>query len=1778
MSVQLKCELPDFVDTSLLTYGQTIKIEKYFLWASQNNVVNECSILYEIANTPQNPEGLVNILQYIDENSERLSDWSASNKAANDLYAVSIALQSDPSILHEDSLQIEKPANLLLRGYLNTSYLLALILTVPTQTTYSYKNSFNGIRLWVLIESYKRGLSFNYLDKLMLDVCTQLRLTKNGQGEIFKFVLNLYKDHSDFDSVTTLLGMQANVLLKRGVTINVEKFLKTLIKITKGDHSPFDTNEAIISYNRFVSNKPWHLQPKPEVQVVRPDIDEPQHNVFGVNDDQDNLTEIEQDLSEPFHLRKLSSHSIFLASAEQSQYLPWSWHSLNQFELTVLEKEIDRLLISDEPDKNFAGSILWIGWKLGRSVHRVLDFLITQEVHGEWSFCPDKKCLHRLPPRRKGSWLPTQADQSWIKSSVQFNFFSLPHQVLRPIVDRLTTGEHFERVVDLWTSSKNSNPIEYIKNELLDPLPRFTPGILNLVFGYQLFYQSKDYKFTKTVSSLPNTGLPPACAYASWSSLTPLAIQFALQTNESESYQNNNEIILFGSALNPLDNKLIEQIKLAGKKLESIRREENLLKFHNAFSIYLHVMLLAATGARPINDVFESITHFDFNEHFVFIDDKTDAIGNKGRLVPIPEMLSSYLYVEYKAHLRILANKLSEKNPEISAEILNILSGKRSEKLPFLFLLSTDDLCGWKSITPTEIRQSKLLETPLPLNLFRHRLPKYLADKDVEPEIIDGLMGHIEYGSETYGKYSERVWLNDIEQLRVVINAAFESLDFPYIKHQPTLILKSDINRGLNQEKISYGYSARALQRSSQSRATIKVVRAEIQTFLNGRAFYDLSEDELNILSKQMVFSALGTPRQDAFLRYRYFEHKVERVVHATGKDIKLKKRYISPAPENPFTSDAANAILKIQKIRKIIAQHLREMSLTNLQLKLCGLYAKLLLIFENRLTDENKLEQILTDGSFKLIEIKGSYYLEILATENENTSPVQRMKISTSLTVILSKLKGSRSKIKNNSFENYPNSTIECLQAIQEVLEASNDHDYVALFKLNIRLMNQFNYMTMPGIVAGYLSGQNQSWSLSLFDFVKLHTGTHVALPDIEHTKLLEDTNHVKDEVPQVIAGSEKHLNAMDAKAFLQDIRNLLKAYDNDSTQFSSMRDFASLLEKKIESYRHKVSSSLIILAEWGKQLVEGYKRHKKESYATSSIVRYFNALSNKFEKFAIQNNILAMDEDELTEFYTQLLLDANKISRYYIAQRLYDFHKWASIKFALEEPDWDELPEVIKGVNVRPGFISETEYQQVLTTLLHSHEDKAYARSMAFFMLLVYRFGLRSMEALGLMREDIGQYQDKLVLLIQNNSIRKLKNKYSRRQVPLLFRWSKTEQRIFEEYMDYQGASFGYETVTPLFFDQRNTFNLSQIAYFKSNVIRILKQVTGNPMTNIHHARHSAANQVAYKLHGLNLTAWKKLKNNINADLKVDLLGLDHETTRRSSWASARFLGHTGRATQYKNYIHFLGDWADDFHDPFDSRFKIFKSKNILSISALPLINPPALKVKVFPKQPLEEPTINTLFRALVLLSNGKSVDAVCAITFMALGTINLLREFVVQISNKLRALVVIENGGMAIMNKISRSGLERIYDLTYKTDARVKEKNFALTQLNKLPIDELISLVGMNGHLLMYQEHHFNLIRSMLDIFEIDDDLFQVYKSNKSANNFNQVVEKNRFQIKNPMSLRSGTAIQLDPVWDHNTGFHVEARSALIFEKNSVGFVRNRYELLILFAIFVVLIDNK
>lgn len=1765
------------------TYGDINDWKFSVDWAQKNSVYPSLALLINTAQIGSNPFGIGNFLIFISESINTLEVWSQSSVAANYLFHLGLAVYADSSILDQAVLPFEKPAANQLRGSLETQYLLAMVLTKAPTDNLQLRENFNKLRLWCLVESVARGIKGNYQDTLLYELCTKLRLASQRVGEVYGLIPKIFNDDEDYEIVSKLLEINAEqFLLKKNLGFIADKFLKCICKVSQGLHSPYKNNPSTL----FIF--PGFLEPitpsslplgSPTNQTIVRDKDEEGVDRLSTDDDQEDVYVIDVDKSKSFQLQKLSAGSALLATIEECQFLPWSWHNLNTFEQKVIQIEVNKLLNSAKQDENYLGCLLWLAIKLGRSVRRALELTISNVAHAEWSVNLDLMQLQRIAPIRKSSWKPTEIHSQWIKPSIEINCINIPSNLQSILLGSIAGNSDAKQLWQLWHSDSGQSPIQVILNTFRKQLPRFTQGMVANILPSQIFKATQDYQLARMIASHPQTGLPPSCAYASWTNLDAHATSADEYHHSSMDNGLSEEVVLFGSKLFPVESMLIDAIHYASFKLEEIRTQNNLIDFHNNFSAYIHLMLIAATGARPVNDVFESPLQFDFDEQFVFLDEKSLTVGNKGRIVPLPKILSDYINTQYRAHLRLVSSLLVKTNFELSQEVLLLSDGKPSNRLPFIFLLSVDDTGGWKPVSSSEIHALNLFKCPLPSNLFRHRLAKYFARHGVDNEIADGFFGHAEYGSEAYGDFSERIWFEDVKSIRKTLDQAFDALNFVLIAHQPTLVLNHSLPTSLVSEKeCLFGSRARAYARKKRLQKAIKVVRAEIETYLNGRSYDKLDENQMQELSHKMAVSESGIPRRDAMFRYSYLERDLEKFWKKTGQKIKITKRYIAPAIVSPFNQYAPNACAKLKQLRKTVRSILKTVNLKKILPAESTIFAVLLLTLENKLSDTKKLTQIASGKHFRIINLKKNYYIEYSSLESfeRTVQPVQRMLISEGVAFFLSRLLTNSSKKADQLDLTLPLLFDPLKQDFLDFNPSQAVSTGLQLLTAVARLIDQENAISMPGILAGYLAGRVESWSLNWYDWIRLNSGHQIIIPeckdDFAVSQLNETFDTLTDELTIVKQGNLQTTQES-ARLFFQELRTLLVVYNENGSKLAvSRREFVRKVDGVISKWQPKVSVSICLLGLWTKNLLISHQRNKKDMYATSSILRYFNALSSKFEAIAYDQNLLGMEEDELTEFYDKLLLGTDKQGRAYVEERLFEFHRWAVKNFEIEEPDWHELLISVAVTKVRPGIILEKEYQQALLVLNKSiNKNENYGRSLAFFLLLSYRFGLRSQETLGMLREDLARSNDQFVLFIRDNFIRQLKSKKSRRQVPLLFTLSKLEKEVIENYINYHESIFGSNLNAPLFFDLHTHLNKAQRQNLKAIVIKVLKQVTGNPYTNIHHARHSTANRIAYHLHRLKLAGWNSRELNLEHGAEEYLMG-SACCSRRTAWGTARYLGHAIRETQFKSYLHFLGEWASQYQVLISGNITLSNLECVILLDDLPLQASLATNLLEVVRQPYVKPTPHQLLKLLRLVANGKSIDSAANATYIEPAVAEYAFNIVVYLSDALRTLDSQHMAGMDLLVKISSTALARLFEFTLARHIYHEEMKL-INNAATLAFSEYKSMIGRNAQIIMYSDSHFEFIRSMLNYYDIPSDTYQILKSNKAGNRFDTVAHHYGFSLVTQKdATKKGGDFQIDPAWDPATKYHVEARCGVVFKKNSQSAVHNRYELMLLFAIYV------
>lgn len=207
---------------------------------------------------------------------------------------------------------------------------------------------------------------------------------------------------------------------------------------------------------------------------------------------------------------------------------------------------------------------------------------------------------------------------------------------------------------------------------------------------------------------------------------------------------------------------------------ETFLSATNIWEFHNLFVVYVWALLSFCTGHRDVNAPMGKLSDYNFSQGTWWISDKECRHGLAARTVIIPETAKKQITF-YLAHLKVLMQESRFIEPHIEKRCELALKGTGN----LLFTL-VEHKEKWASydLTPTLLHQFLGSRLPLPHNWGRHHLRSELMLQKVNTEIINGWMGHEEFGEEALGKYS----FLSVVQLRQVSDAIESILNIHEIK------------------------------------------------------------------------------------------------------------------------------------------------------------------------------------------------------------------------------------------------------------------------------------------------------------------------------------------------------------------------------------------------------------------------------------------------------------------------------------------------------------------------------------------------------------------------------------------------------------------------------------------------------------------------------------------------------------------------------------------------------------------------------------------------------------------------------------------------------------------------------------------------------------------------------------------------------------------------------------------------------------------------------------
>ncbi|TYC50788.1 hypothetical protein ETQ85_24980 [Zoogloea oleivorans] len=1722
-------------------------------WAEANHILDSLILVVDATMALERPGAIGTVLHYLVRADvlDILSLWSAESSNAAQLYELAVRLLTADAILSKyQPLPEAKTARIRFSGFsLERLYIFALLATRnpyarTNQGLYQY---FERFRLWGLIHALERATQNLLYDRYLRYVADRLRLAGDGVNEWLRLAEQLTSGAQGYSAFEQHIDNKAQYdLSDPGLDKSARPFLQSLAHVARREFPPDAVSVTGLSSHLPPAGRPWSRSFTPILLDGMDDLDGP--SPAAVVGEVDGNSIFSADVPQDATLAQQRRHasSVILASVEDNHFLPWSVNRPRPSEVRALERWISEALLGNDEGAQRLAAAVWIALQTGRSLRRTLDMALGPDCGEEWTVSPTG--LTRLPARPDSGWSPAPSATPWIRALALKHEITFPSSIStalnrwraeRPAAS--TLGELLERQSVLSSFGPAMKPIAR----------RLTGGMLAQALPQALYNESDDAILARLFCRHPNSGLPGAASYPSWSGGELFKILNSADVPLASIEPPDGNAL--GSRLDPIESKLRLEIRDAGLRLQDARRG-GVIAFHNALTAYIVVALHAATGVRPVRAAFESRRDFDFKHHFVFVADKQSGKARDGRLVPVPMALCDYIATAYLPYIQELGRWISAAGDSEFGERVSARADRdATPSIPLFFSLRRDgDVLAWSPVNEHFIEQQGLFRWPLPLRHFRHRLATRLRYHGVDPEIIDGLLGHAERGGVSYSDRSPRVWLEDMTNIRGILDQTFADLGFSPVALVPSSDL-SELN-GLRPADTStdrqklFGRAERQANRLERVRVAVECARGIIKQTCGARDLGELNADELDSLAQTLLFTGKGLPHPLGPLRYSVLMRGLDRAQLRHPRTVRLKRIYLTLESEpSQFTQEAAGALEAFSHLCDVL-NFVIEPHNPRRAIRRSLTLGVIRLVVKSRFCDLQTLKALLTGRNYRVIGFGKRHYLEIGAETGGDIREAgadalcRRIEIDNATARLLGAIGNFDQAINAGNRLVDPALQPAAAELCRHFNIGKSLTTVAQLIERLAMLVDQANVITLPGIVAGYLSGRVESYSMTWYDFTRLHEGF-----SRDFSAYGAQTESFDAEVAEIDGAMLIPTGSLSAdvrqaagRKLLTKVREVYGSLPPSGRSVGRVKrsTLANRIRELVRGAGETAPHAVRALAMWGGELLTRRKRGG-DQLALSAVDRYVSALSRPFSELVGDVRLDQLDEDDLTDLYSEVISSMPLKSQQYSRCRLQEFHAWLARQMPMEDPDWTEIPSAQKIVNARPGFFSEAEYLRAFESL-HGIQDKDYGAQGALLLLLAYRFGLRSGEAFGLLRNEWFWEGALPYLRVRHNRLKNLKTeRTSSRLVPLIASVTANETKLIEERLAQLEAHVGSDVDTPIFGDFAT--DRAAKANLRSRVIATLRGVTGNPYITLHHARHSIANIIAAQLFGVDAVS-RTPASHVGCLETETLLG-SSRGTRRMLPALERYLGHGQAGTTHMYYLHLLDLWSSQLIRLSPETFS--KIKGIVYLDSFPPYCPANINEKAVASPP--SPAIALMY--LRLRARGYEREAAanrlkfnCAIANELDDTLNRVANSF-RFSRSLRAQLPDSLSGMpalaTLLTRIPESGWNDL--ITYA------EKRFAESSAlpGGAPIENLITT---SRQVVMWEAEHFTTLRSHLAWWGLKNDQLRVLATKKCSSEIFSVASEYGFELE---SMGKSSIPQIDLV---RAGIYkVEQRVALVFKES-------------------------
>jgi site-specific recombinase XerD len=851
----------------------------------------------------------------------------------------------------------------------------------------------------------------------------------------------------------------------------------------------------------------------------------------------------------------------------------------------------------------------------------------------------------------------------------------------------------------------------------------------------------------------------------------------------------------------------------------------------------------------------------------------------------------------------------------------------------------------------------------LPWNVFRHWLRTQCHRNFLNVELVDSFIGHGDGATLTHGDFSDRVWIEDAVIVRKSIAIAYATLQVPgapefnwtnvgvklgdsNVQRDKSLTFRvlDYLDTHAEQPQTSHKWRHQ-LKAARQARATIAAfliatIKDEestiprINTEYISKGVASLKTEETTELSTRLIRERGNSPEILGQLRYAYFLWLIQRAWDRHGLHTKIVHRYQRTAKdESAFRLLIIGSLDRFDKFRNALNEIFLSASSRRLNNTQAYCLAALDLNISSRSSGSTLVTRLMDTKGFRLVTSGNNIYLEWNNEEDfEVGQAIQRLRISNRTATLLAQIKSAK-----KSFCTQTSMIPSELGELARILVPSKgDSQTITIGELltsGCELINQRNSIQFPGTMSAFLSGRVKSASLPWQDWIAFKGTGRTCLPDA-YAITASETDDDSSSTELTSRHTNLPLSVKKQKTTLLDgrknIRELLKVIHEHLNKFidrglertasiNERRDLAIELRKDIRRFESLIPPTFYMLSNWAVALFYRKYSNKKRLLAVSSIRRYFDALASKFAALAGTKDLRLMHEDEIVSFYTDVLSIRSKDKSIYVYRRLRDFHRFVENQFGVSAINWGEIAFVAAEELCSPGYMEEKLYQSLLQYIDNDgalgYRVKTCTLALAIF---AFRFGLREDEAMGMMRDDWVDQKDYHFVIVRRDTLRGLKTTAARRQVPLVFKLTSLEKKIFVDFRgQWREMSKGVSNA-PLFCDPESPTKNVDATPIYSYLNEAIKLISSASHLSIHKLRHSFAARIwdALLIHkNLDDISWRLNDDKSRKRIRKILLGAQDQlaTTRRSPWILAALMGHAHPLHAAFSYIHMQSDLAE-------------------------------------------------------------------------------------------------------------------------------------------------------------------------------------------------------------------------------------------------------------------------